>query len=191
MKTRKTILMTIVAMLCTFSTQLVKAQVPIDSTTGQVKYTEVIQVKDASKEKIYKKAKTWIASNFKSSDNMTETDDVNFEKLVGTGTLIVDSLRLPYWGKVYAKRAYINFKFIVFIKEGKCKYSIENFMLYYVGDMGIMIETDLIDIKPEKSNWTKGMRADLKKTAHERVDKTIKKLILSFTKTITEDENNW
>jgi hypothetical protein len=190
MKTKKTILMTIVAMLCTFSTQLVKAQVPIDSTTGQVKYTEVIQVKDASKEKIYKKAKTWIASNFKSSDNMTETDDVNFEKLVGTGTLIVDSLRLPYWGKSYAKRAYINFKFIVFIKDGKCKYGIENFMLYY-GDGNSLIESDLIDIKPEMSKWTKGMRADFKKTVYERVDKTIKKLILSFTKTITEDENNW
>jgi hypothetical protein len=172
-------------------TQTVKAQFPKDSTTGKVKYSGIVDLSGSSKEKIYKKAKAWIVSTLKSADNIIELDDVNMDKLVATGTTIVDSLKLPYVYKdSFSRNSYINFKFIILIKEGRLKYTVENFILYYT-DSYYLIETSLEDTKPG-NGWTKKMIEKFNISVYVRVNKTITNIIANFIRNMkTEENNNW
>jgi hypothetical protein len=108
-------------------------QLPIDAESGLVKYTKVVECPNMSKEDIYEKAKFWIVSTLKSGDNMVELDGEQSDKIVGTGNLRLDKLdngvgREDYY---YYKEAFLNFKFIVLVKDGKVKYSVENFELIF------------------------------------------------------------
>lgn len=170
------------------TTELVKAQFPIDSVSGEVRYGGVVELTGLTKETIYNKAKLWITSNLKSSDNMTNLNDASQDKLIGTGTVDIDSLRLPFLFKAYAI-AKINFKFIVQIKDGKLKYSLENIILYYK-DKNV-VETGLNPIKPD-NNWTKNMTRKFSESAYERVNGKIESILSNFVYKMKEkDGGDW
>ena len=105
-------------------------QYPIDSTTGEVNYSNVAKIEGMSKADIYTKTKNWITASLKSADNMIQLDDTDMNQITSTGTIILDDIRLPYKQKMYCK-AYLNFKFIVKIKEGRIKYTVSNFIITY------------------------------------------------------------
>jgi hypothetical protein len=188
MRTKKITIFLILTMSFIMTSQLAKAQFPIDSTSGEVRYSGVVELTGLTKETIFNKAKLWITSSLKSSDNMTNLNDASQEKLIGTGTVDIDSLRLPFLTKSYAI-AKINFKFIVQIKDGRLKYSIENIILFYK-DYNV-IETGLNPIKPD-NNWTKNMTRKFSVSAYERVNGKIESIISNFINKMKEkDGGDW
>lgn len=149
MKTRKTILMTILAMTLILSSQLVKAQFPKDEETGKVKFTGVVDLPGMSKDVIFKKAQLWIVTTLKSGDNMVELNGVNSDHIIGAGTINLDSIKVNTGGDKYSKKAYLNFKFIVFYKDNKLKYIVENFSLHYTYHYVIGASLELTEIDTE------------------------------------------
>ena len=174
-----------------FSVQYSFSQLPKNSETGLVVFEDVVQLPGLSQEEIFGKAKSWILATLKSGDNMTEMSDDNFKKIVSTGTISIDSLRMPYLGKKYSQETLLNFKFIVFCKEGRLKYSIENFNLYFQY-YNEWTETNLESIKGRKE-WSKKMDTKFNGYVEERVLKAINKLIDHFNYSLNkkEEEDNW
>lgn len=62
---------------------------------------------------------------------MIELTGYKSDKIIAAGNMLTDSVQNVWVLGVpdYFKRCYLNFKFIVFIKEGKLKYHISNFSL--------------------------------------------------------------
>jgi hypothetical protein len=68
-------------------------------------------------------------TTLKSSDNQTSYDDVEKNKMVGTGNIILRDNNSAY-SKL--KEAHFDFKITLLIKDGKTKYRIENIHYYAV-----------------------------------------------------------
>jgi hypothetical protein len=181
----KTTTLFIIVLLTMFlSAQIVKAQLPIDPETGKVKFTAVVDLPSTTKDKIYNKAKLWVTSNLKSGDNIVDLNTP--DQVVATGTMLLDSLHTTC-NKCFATHAYLNFKFIVLCKDNKMKYSVENFILFYVFTGVTPVETGIEDIKgviaefPKQKNW------DIL-----YLKRQIDGLIAGFNTSMKkEDNNNW
>jgi hypothetical protein len=124
MKTRLMIFL----VLLIFTTN-VKAQFPVSEETGEVVFTEVVELEGMNKKEIYDKAKVWVVSTLKSGDNMVELQGENSDKIIGTGNIVlpqslIDQSVAPY---TYFSNYRLNFKFIISFKDNKLKYSVENF----------------------------------------------------------------
>jgi len=177
MKITAKILTTLITIL--FS-KTIFAQLPINEETGQVEYTEVIKLPEMNKKQIYDKAKLWIVSTLKSGDNMVELNGTNSDQIVGTGNIAIDSI---HRGQGYGKNAYmiepLNFKFLVFCKDGKLKYSVENFTFGSYNLIG--------------SFYLKGSKAYKEKNdanIKSRVHKNIQSLIEDFKRQMKKRESD-
>lgn len=109
----------LVFILSLFAVQLTFAQLPVDTATKKVTYSEVVEVPGATKDVLYTRAKNlnMLRENVK-ADNKTE------------GTY-------SYKGKVAVKypapqvgmqhSGFVNYVVTVFVKDGKYKYTISDF----------------------------------------------------------------
>lgn len=122
-----TILLSLVSSthLCFSQTELPKDE------SGIVVYTGVVSAEGLSKKELYDKAKFWIVSTLKSGDNMVELGGDNSDQIVGTGNLVMEDLPSGYSKNDKIKNLSLNFKFIVFIRDGRYKYELSNFLLNY------------------------------------------------------------
>jgi len=105
------------------------AQLPKNEKNGKVEYTDVVQLEGMSKDEIYKKAKMWMVSTLKSGDNMVELDGSTSDQMVGTGNIkpVIDDKKNKT--RYLIQDANLNFKFIVYCKEGRLKYVVTNLAL--------------------------------------------------------------
>ena len=173
-------------LLIAFNTLL--AQLPIDSKTGQVKYTEVVDIEGSSKEKIYQKAKLWIVSTLKSGDNMVELSGTNSDQVVGTGNLVLDSIASNEKDQakaIFWPACYVNFKFIVFAKDNKLKYSVENIQFSYRSANARKVRP-LEDIAP-LTNWKEEKKEEFRKANVPHIDRKIKALVSDFIANMKAD----
>lgn len=96
------------------------AQVPpMDGETGKFKYTEVVPVAGASKNDLYTRAKSWVASNYPSSANIT-MDDKEEGKIICKGNFPITLMG--------AKQTIDN-TFTIEVKEGRYKYTFTDFFI--------------------------------------------------------------
>jgi len=160
-----------------------QTQLPKDPETGSYAYQGKIQVDSVSKQTLYLNAKSWVVRTLKSSDNMLELDDKEFNTLVASGTVILDN-------DASGNDRKLNFKLAVAFKDGKFKYSFENFT--YVGSV---IAGPFISAAPTQSSLE-----DLKGTAKtkenilSKVDATMKNLEKSFVSAVkksTLKKDDW
>lgn len=56
---------------------------PVDSLTGKITYSGVVQVPQASQAELYSRAREWFAATFGSSKSVLEMDDRGLGKLIG------------------------------------------------------------------------------------------------------------
>ncbi|HMQ76786.1 MAG TPA: DUF4468 domain-containing protein [Flavobacteriales bacterium] len=101
--------------------------IPKDEETGKFKYEKVIQAEGLSQADIYDRAKSWVVRTLKSGDNAVNLDDENKEALNATGNIVLND-QVGWLGYT---NVFLNFKFNVFVKEGRFKVVIDNFMLSY------------------------------------------------------------
>ncbi len=104
-----------------------QAQIPKDSVNNVYSYQGVVKVDSATKQQLYFKAKAWILKTLKSTDNIVELDDKEFNSITASGTIIMNKIggNGPFSSSL--DDAKLNFKVIVQFKEGKLKYAFENF----------------------------------------------------------------
>jgi hypothetical protein len=105
---------------------------PIDSSTGKITYSEVVTLNDSiSKTELFGRAKTCFVHLFKNANSVIQNEDKEAGSIIGKGTL-----------KVYAKAlgmtseaGYVNFTLTLAIKEGRYKFTITDFAHEGTGKM--------------------------------------------------------
>lgn len=172
----------------------VTAQLPINEENGRIEYIDVIQLENISKNEIYQKAKLWVVSTLKSGDNMVELDGTTSDQIIGTGNieLYLDPEMNKTKNKLKLERGHLNFKFIVFCKEGRLKYEIKNFSLYFTRDtygyreISTNLETsDIVGIGKNQTELFKDY-------AGKVIDNNIRALISDFKSNLQSvEEDNW
>ncbi len=84
----------------------------------------VINVNDVSKEELYKRAKDWVVSTVRTSDQNVIFDDTDFNEIRTDITLNLTK---------FAGINKVNFKLSVFFKDNKCRIITESFIYLYIG----------------------------------------------------------
>lgn len=189
MKSKLIVLMMIFA----FATNAM-AQLPVDEKTGKVTYTDVIQLEDMTKDEIYKKAKMWVVSTLKSGDNMVELDGSNSDQIVATGNiqLVLDSEKDKTKYILILNEGFLNFKFMIFCKDGRMKYEITNFDLTFTRASPSVptINTGLEKIVVNDFGGNKTEKFE--EYSKAAVDANIKILIAEFINSMkAEEEDDW
>jgi hypothetical protein len=127
---------------------------PIDSVTKMITYTEVVNVDTSlGKLELYSRAREWFAKAYNSSQNVIQMDDKESGKIVGKALTQVYHKAL---GSNYPS-GHINYTISIYLKDGRYKYEITNF--YHTGQLvsgGNRIEDygaceEMIDTK--KKTW--------------------------------------
>lgn len=98
---------------------------PIDSSSGKITYSEVVTLKDTvSKNELFSRAKICFVHLFKNSNNVIQNEDKEAGNIIGKGNI-----------KVYARAlgtnydgGYVNFTLSIAIKDGRYKYTITDFV---------------------------------------------------------------
>jgi uncharacterized protein with TBP-like fold DUF4468 len=169
------------------------AQLPIDEETGKVIFTDVVRLEGMTNDEIFEKAKLWVVSTLKSGDNMVELDGTNSDKIIGTGNIVIPQNEINEFIKPlkYFSNYTLNFKFIVFFKDNRLKYSVENFNFSFIStrkayNTGLVDIIDMTDIMTKKQNvnFSEAIRV----VSGKYVENLIKDFITSMNK---KEDNNW
>jgi len=89
---------------------------PIDSASHKITYTEVVDIPDAKKDQLYSLAKEWFARTYNSSQKVLQVQDLEAGKLIGKA--LSKSTLKGY------DAGYVKYTISVFVKDGKYKYEI-------------------------------------------------------------------
>ena len=180
--------------LLIFFNVAVYAQLPTNEK-GEISYTKVVNAEGSTKKQLYDKAKLWIVSKLKSGDNMVELSSENADQIVGTGNLILEDIYTGFHKKHKITNVSLNFKFIVFCKEGRFKYELSNLIIHYVWvnyqsksipeSCGLVKLTHPGNIKKEDA--VKTYESNVRKAVHAQLTN----LIADFTEnmTVTKEED--
>ncbi len=107
-------------------------QMPVDSASHHFVYTGVVKVDSLNVDAIFNSSKEWLVRHLKSSDNNVNLTDKESKSLTATGNIHLENRS----GLCAYKDINLNFKFSVFVKEGRYKYIVENFYCSYAKDCG-------------------------------------------------------
>jgi len=158
------------------TSRVLYAQLPMNEQ-GNVVYSDVVQSEEKSKSELYENAKFWIVSTLKSGDNMVELDGTNSDQIVGTGNLLLNDVLTGWDKRDKTTQTSLNFKFIVFCKDGRYKYEISNFLLSYKDGNRMFIETGLEKIKPplymKKEQHTSVFETNMKSAINSSINDLI------------------
>lgn len=197
------ILLIISALIFQFVPFITFGQYPIDEKTGEVQYSDVVSFEDLTEREAYEKARTWILTNLKTSDNMTVTDDTVNLRLIATGHLILDTVFSlhPEGDGFHYNQEYSNnildFKIIVEFRQGRYKYSLENFTLTSLevstaGTRKTFIsgikDFDVIDSSRKK--WIEYEKI-FNRIVKSYIDKRINSIINSLNSSISDEQEDW
>jgi hypothetical protein len=96
--------------------------VPIDSLTNKIVFSEVVKVDSVSKDELYTRAREWFAKTFKSAQDVLQMDDKESGKLIGKGSSKgVNHLQLS------TNSFYLNYMISITIKDGRYRYEVTDF----------------------------------------------------------------
>ncbi len=100
--------------------QTAYAQTPIT-------YTNVIEVKGASKDVLYSRAMEWIASIFNNPDKVIKLKDSENGKIILNAIATYSPSKFGYGGTERAK-GFVDYTINIFFKDGRFKYEIKDFI---------------------------------------------------------------
>jgi hypothetical protein len=108
-------------------------------------YDTILEVSETTKNIIYQRAKDWVNSNTRTTDNNVLFDDKDFNE-------IKTDITVPVGGKYVA--AFVNAKLILKFKENKCKITFQSFLFQKIGKGTLYEESfNKIDIAGVKAYY--------------------------------------
>jgi hypothetical protein len=95
-----------------------------DDNSDEYYYEGVVTVEGVTKEEMFKRAKEWVLTRLKTSDNNIQFNDKDFS-IINNATIVIDS-----WTKgiVFYSGGYTNFKITLLFKDGKYKFRFDGLM---------------------------------------------------------------
>lgn len=104
-------------------------ELPIDSSTKRITYSEVVLVDSlVSKQELYSRAREWFAKAYNSANNVIQMEDNVNGKIIGKALVPV---KLKVLGTVYDAGS-IHYTISLYLKDGRYKYEITDF--YHTGN---------------------------------------------------------
>jgi len=110
-----------------------------DEASGEYYYEAIVPVENVAKEEMFKRAKTWVLTSLKTSDNNINADEKELS-IINTASIILDQTK--GWGWAITSGT-IDFKLNVLFKEGKYKVRFDNIVInaMYVTASGTSLQT--------------------------------------------------
>lgn len=96
--------------------------VVVKDESGSYSYQSVVNVDNVSKEEMFKRAKEWVLTNFKTDDNNIKFDESNME-IISTTTAVLKTASGFNWAITHCL---CNFKLNIQFKDGKYKFVFNN-----------------------------------------------------------------
>jgi hypothetical protein len=156
-----------------------------DETSGDYYYEEVVSLGDMKQADIYARAKTWIIANFKTADNNIAFNEKEFTA-DNSAAVKIDEKKTMGWA-IY--EGFFDFKFHVWVKEGKYKFRIDNisYNMFYAS-------------YPDGKKTKSGVYSDISdnkigKYLKEQADTKLMQVATTFKKGMSTDQkqvkNDW
>ena len=110
-----------------------------DEATGEYYYEAVMPVENVDKEEMFKRAKTWVLSNLKTSDNNINADEKDLT-IINTASVVLDQMKGFGWAITSGN---IDFKLNIAFKDGKYKVRFDNVVInaVYLTGNGSSLQT--------------------------------------------------
>jgi hypothetical protein len=145
--------------LSIFSFNFIYCQdLPIDSKTGRITYTEVNKIDSLNKSELYSKTLEWFAYKFSSSNDVIQLKNEDKGKIIGKGNFGI---------KYYSRSPNIDFTITVLLKENRYKIIITD--LNYQDNKG-----DQFPVANFPKYWAG------KKKLYKTVDANVKAILIDF-----------
>jgi hypothetical protein len=160
-----------------------------------LKFEEVVSIPDVSAKEIYDLAQMWFAETFVSAENVLQLQDNESKMLIGRGVFQYKKAGMMTTTSV---NGYISFLIKIFVKEGRYKYVITDFIhsgtntnYYKAADFGLITTENKCPVNVSgnpkgvcQKNWDK-----MKKECEINAQLLIKSLKKGISKANLQD--NW
>jgi len=162
----------------------------------QLTYTEVIEVESVSQNHLYNRAKLWFATAYNSSNDVLQIDNKEDGELIGKALVLYEQTFLS--GSAQTKGP-INYTIKVFVKEGRYKYEISDFIHNpYGNDYGNkqsfgVITTDKEYSSPKwgQKKWCNRVWNDMKAQIEDNMTLLITDLKEKMIETTETKKDDW
>lgn len=158
-------------------------------------YTEVVQVDSVSQNELYNRAKVWFATAYNSSNDVLQIDNKEGGEFIGKAVL--DYIPNVHSGSAQTK-GNIKYTIKIFVKEGRYKYIITDFIHDPFGNnfgkssMGLITnEIKCPNPKPFAKNWSNKVWSDIKAQIETNIISLIENLKESMLKTTESGNDDW
>jgi hypothetical protein len=154
---------------------------------GEIEYTEVVSVDSVSKDALYSRAKTFVASAFNSSTDVTKLDDPATSTLITKGFL--PRIYLNPFNRTQG--GHVQFTFTIQAKDGRYRYSVKDLQHIETGTGLVVSGGPLESEKPAKGMSKKSWR-HIKKESHSQITGFIDELKKTMAaNSPASDKDNW
>lgn len=154
---------------------------PLNSETGEIYYSEVIEVNSMPQSDLFLSAKTWFVDAFKSANDVIQLTDKEEGIIIGKGNTDVEL-------------GLIQFTFKVLTKDGKYKYEVYNIKYKLLETQFAQPTNDLNNEKPG-GGWSLGIGKGRWKKIKTKASNDIQGLIISLKKEMSkskiENKDDW
>jgi len=124
---------------------------PVDSTTGKIYFSGVVEKPGISKDLIYTRTKIWIAQTFNSAKAVINMDDKESGIIKVKGNYSEDTLLNK---RVYTKTT--QFNLFIYFKDGRYKYDVTDIMTDPgIAGVGFVADEPFLSIDKNDKNYIK------------------------------------
>ncbi len=149
---------------------------------SKLTYEEVINVENASKDELYNRAKIWFVNSFNSSNDVIQMDNKEDGQIIGKAIFIYKPSMLQ---QSEQSKGPVKYTFSVFLKEGRYKYEVTNFIHEPNGNSYGTLSVGLITPSekfPDTNAKQQGLRNKIWIDLKQQIQQNIEPLISSLKK---------
>lgn len=124
---------------------------PLDPTTKQILFTEVVNVENSSAQELYSRGKLFVADAYKSSKSVTQLNDDQAKIILIKPVISV--LYKDFWVQ---ETYYVRYQLKIECKENRYRYTIEGHNLVMNTSKGDELQYSFLEKKPfgfSKKSW--------------------------------------
>lgn len=161
---------------------LISSSVFAQGTVPTPDYSKIYEVPSVTQKDIYNRSRAWVATIFKSAQNVIQYENPEEGKIICKGTIQIDATGLGMNGTIHTSQAgYVHFVMQIETKEGRCRVLINNLVHEAQNSGG-----SLTNEKPACGTFTMAMKtwASIKNQSNDKVNA----ILADFQKSINESK---
>ncbi len=158
-------------------------------------YTEIVKVDSVSKSELYNRAKIWFATTYNSANDVIQMENKDEGEIIGRA--IITYSPTVYFASEQT-RGVIKYTVKLFVKDGRYKYEITDFIhdpygnKYGKSSMGLITTNDECpNPKPSAKGWSNKVWADIKALIEENMISLISSIKQGMTKKNESNNDDW